>query len=129
MTAFESQCFQKLDFSKKQLKQFRAAARRDLEISGASKVPEVIFKFSYDALIKLGIAAIAGQGYKVRSVPGHHVKILEKLSELYEDKDIAIIGNRMRQARNLDFYEGGFEITEKDSEEYFRFVKDIFDKT
>lgn len=128
MINFESQYFQKISFDKKQLKQFTIAARRDLKIASSSEIPEVIFKFSYDALIKLGIAAIAVRGYKVRSIPGHHMKIIEKLSELFANEDIAVIGNHMRQARNLDFYEGGFEITEKDSGDYLHFVEGVFKK-
>jgi hypothetical protein len=39
----------------------------------------------------------ARKGYKVRSAIGHHVKILEKLSQLFKDEDILVLGNKMRQ--------------------------------
>jgi hypothetical protein len=104
------------------------SARHDLKIAESADIPDVIFKFSYDALIKLGIALIAEKGYKVRSKAGHHIKILEKLSQLLKDEDVLVLGNKMRQERNINLYDGGFFVGEKDSLEYFEFVKSMFEK-
>ncbi|MFH1459347.1 MAG: hypothetical protein ABIG64_03110 [Candidatus Omnitrophota bacterium] len=128
MINFESQHFQKLTFQQKQIDQFLLSARHDLKIAEESDVPDVIFKFGYDALIKLGIALIAKKGHKVRSTAGHHIKILEKLSQLLKDEDIVVLGNKMRQERNVNLYDGGFFVGEKDSLEYLEFVKSIFKK-
>lgn len=87
-----------------------------------------MFRFSYDVLIKLGIALIAKEGYKIRSITGHHVKILEKLSQLLKDEDILALGNKMRRERNANLYDGGFFVGEKDSREYLVFVKSVFKK-
>ena len=125
MINFEKQYFRKFNFDESQLKRFLSTAKRDLKIARDSKIAEVVFKFSYDAFIKLGIAIIAFRGHKVRSVIGHHMKVIEKLAEILDDEDIAVIGNKIRQTRNFDFYDGGTEITEKDSEEYLRFVENI----
>ncbi|MEK7212507.1 MAG: hypothetical protein AAB686_02430 [Patescibacteria group bacterium] len=129
MTRFEDQYFQKFSFDRVQIGRLLKSAKRSLRIAAESRVPEVVFKFSYEALIKLGIVAIARRGYRVRSAPGHHMKILEKLSELLGDENIVIVGNRMRQVRNLDLYEGGdSEITEKESRDYLDFVRSISKK-
>lgn len=128
MINFESQHFQKLSFPGQQIQQFLRSARHDLKIAEGSDVPDVIFKFGYDALIKLGIALIAKKGYKVRSTAGHHVKILEKLSQLLKDEDIIVLGNKMRQERNVNLYGGGIFVGEKDSLEYLAFIKSIFKK-
>lgn len=128
MINFESQHFQKLTFQEQQINQFLLSARHDLKIAEESDVPDVIFKFGYDALIKLGIALIAKKGYKVRSTAGHHVKILEKLSQLLKDEDIVVLGNKMRQERNVNLYDGGIFVGEKDSLEYLEFVKGTFKK-
>lgn len=128
MINFESQHFQKLTFKEEQIDQFLKSALHDLKIAEESDISDVIFKFSYDALIKLGIALIAKKGYKVRSVAGHHIKILEKLSQLLEDEDITVLGNKMRQERNVNLYDGGFFIGEKDSFAYLEFVKSAFKK-
>jgi len=128
MINFESQYFQKLAFADEQIEQFLKSALHDLKIAEESDIPDVVFKFSYDALIKLGITLIAKKGYKVRSTAGHHVKILGKMSELLKDEDILVLGNKMRQERNTNLYDGGFFVGEKDSREYLDFVKNVFKK-
>jgi hypothetical protein len=128
MINFESQYFQKLTFTEKQIEQFSNSALHDLKIAEGSEIPDVVFKFSYDALIKLGIVLIAKKGYKVRSATGHHVKILEKLNQLLQDEDILVLGNKMRQERNFNLYDGGFFVGEKDSREYLDFIKGVFKK-
>ena len=128
MINFESRYFQKLAFKEEQIAQFLKSALHDLEIAGRSDIPDVIFKFSYDALVKLGIALIAKKGYKIRSTTGHHVKILEKLSQILKEEDILVFGNKMRQERNFNLYDGRFFVGEKDSREYLDFVKSVFKK-
>ena len=128
MINFESQFFQKLAFEKKQIDRFLMSALHDFKIAESTEIPDVVFKFSYDALIKLGIMLIAKKGYKVRSTAGHHIKILEKLSQLLRDENILVLGNKMRQERNANLYAGGFFVGEKDSFEYLKFVKSIFKK-
>jgi hypothetical protein len=128
MINFESQYFQKLSFKEEQIEQFIKSALHDLKIAEESDIPDVIFKFSYDVLIKIGIALIAKEGYKVRSATGHHVKILEKLSQMLGEEDIFALGNKMRQERNFNLYDGRFFVGEKDSREYLDFVKGIFKK-
>ncbi|MCX6721282.1 MAG: hypothetical protein NT026_01625 [Candidatus Staskawiczbacteria bacterium] len=123
--SFESKFFEKRKFEGKTIKKYFSGAGRDLKIAIENKHPEVIFKFSYDCLIKLGITLIASQNYRIRSRTGHHVKILEKLSEILEDKDIEIMGEAMRKKRNFDLYEGGAIISEKEAKEYLNFVKII----
>ena len=128
MISFENQYFQKLVFKDEQIEQFIKSALHDLQIAKGSDISDVIFKFSYDALIKLGIALIAKKGFKIRSTSGHHVKILEKMSQLLKDEDILVLGNKMRQERNNNLYDGGFFVGDKDSREYLDFVKNVFKK-
>ena len=128
MMYFENESFQKFNFKKEQIKKYFGSARRDILIAQKSTIPEVIFKFSYDALIKIGITLIAKKGFKIRSRAGHHIKILEKLSKLLNDEDIEILGNKMREERNLDLYGGGRLISKKESQEYLTFIKKVFKK-
>ena len=128
MINFENKYFRKIKFTPEQVKQYFRSAVKDLKIAQASPFPEVIFRFTYDALLKFGIGLIAKQGFKVRSITGHHVKILEKTAQILKNSDIEIIGNKMRQNRNFDIYSGGFLISEKDANEYLKFVADIFRK-
>jgi len=128
MINFENQYFQRLAFKEGQIEQFLKSALHDLGIAESSNIPDIVFKFSYDALVKLGIALIAKKGYKIRSTTGHHVKILEKLSQILKEEDILVLGNKMRQERNTNLYDGGFFVGEKDSREYLDFVKSVFKK-
>lgn len=86
------------------------------------------FNYAYTALIKAGIASLSYYHVKVKSVPGHHIKIIEKLAQILKDDDIEDIGNSMRSKRNLDFYAGGIEVTEKECKEYINFVKEVLAK-
>lgn len=125
---FEPKYFVKFKFTNQQLSKYLQSASKDLRIANNSEITEVVFRFSYDALVKLGITLIAANGYKVRSTAGHHVKTIEKLSEILDDADIEIIGNQMRKIRNTEFYHGGMVITEKQAKEFNRFVQQVFAK-
>ncbi|MFC2062099.1 hypothetical protein ACFLUV_06270 [Elusimicrobiota bacterium] len=126
MISFEQKYFRKFIFSKGQIEQFTQSAIHDLKIAEEAVVSDVTFKFSYDALIKIGITLIAMRGYKVRSTAGHHIKILEKLSDILGDEDIIVLGDKMRKERNLNLYDGGFFVGDKDSREYLVFVENVF---
>ena len=126
---FDKESFQNFKFSANEINQYYQNTLRDLNIARKDDFPEVRFTYSYQALIKCGITLIAKVGQvKVRSIPGHHKKILEKLSEILQDKEILDIGNAMRAKRNLDFYGGGEIITEKEADEYLEFVEGILKK-
>lgn len=48
--------------------------------------------------------------------------------QILKDDTIADLGNIMRSKRNVDLYSGGIEITEKECDEYIKFVDDILMK-
>ncbi len=126
---FDKEYFQPFKFTNKILKDYFENAMRDLKIAREDKFEEVKFVYSYNALIKTGIVLIGKIGkVKVRSVPGHHLKILEKMSEILKDEDVFTVGNSMRKKRNLDFYSGGEVISEKEAREYLEFVEKLIAK-
>ena len=125
---FDQEHFEKFAFTKEQIKKYFSSAKESLKIAENTDIPEVIFKFSYDALIKVGLALIASKRYRIKSREGHHIKILESLSKILDDSDIGTIGNRMRKQRNMDLYEGGITVEEKENKEYRQFVKEVFKK-
>ena len=122
---FESIFFEKRKFEKKVLDKYFDSAMRDLKIAADNRHPEVIFKFSYDSLIKTGLTLVAFYGYRVKSRRGHHIKILEKLSDILGNKNIKIMGEAMRKKRNLDLYDGGAIISDKEARQYLSFIKNI----
>ncbi|HNV23359.1 MAG TPA: hypothetical protein PKH98_00555, partial [Candidatus Omnitrophota bacterium] len=66
---------------------------------------------------------IAKEGYRVKSSLGHHQKIIEALSQILDSKDVLIIGDSMRKARNLDFYSATTFTVTNEVKEYLVFVK------
>ena len=126
---FETKFFQKKRLEDKVISKYLRNSVKDLNIAVRSREPEVIFNFSYFALIKAGIVLISACGYRVKSRVGHHVKILEKLAEILDDKDIEMIGDKMRKKRNLDLYEGGIVIDLQEAQQYLNFIKVVVRKT
>lgn len=96
-----------------------------MEIAKNDTFLEVKFNYSYNALLKSGIALLSHNNIKIKSVPGHHIKIIEKLAELLDNEDISDFGNVMRSKRNSDLYNGGIDVTEKECKEYISFVEKI----
>ena len=125
---FDTKFFQKKKFDKRTILKYFRNAIEDFRIAFNDNRPAVIFNFSYSALIKIGITFLALQGYRIKSRKGHHIKILEKLSEILDDKDIEIIGDKMRKKRNLDLYEGGIIIELREAKQYLNFVEETLNK-
>jgi hypothetical protein len=120
---FEDKYFRKMKFSLEQVEKYITSADKDIKIASTTNDPDIKFQFAYNALIKLGIAAIASRDYKVSSRAGHHIKIIEKASEILKYKDVLIYGNQMRKTRNTELYDGGVLITKKQADEYAQFIK------
>ncbi|MBI5149261.1 MAG: hypothetical protein HZA28_00620 [Candidatus Omnitrophica bacterium] len=130
MTRFEKEYFRPFSFSGKEIDRYFQNALRDLKIAQTDPYTEVRFTYCYQALIKSGIALIAKVGQvKVRSVAGHHVQVLTKMSNLLNNPDILTIGNAMRMKRNLDLYSGGEFISKKETGDYIRFTKQVINQT
>ncbi|MFA5432785.1 MAG: hypothetical protein WC319_07935 [Candidatus Paceibacterota bacterium] len=123
---YEQDYFHKFTFSESQKESYLASAEHSLKIAKDSNVPEVVFKFSYEALIKLGVYLIAKDGHRARSIPGHHFKIIEKMSQILKNREVFKIGNKIRERRNADLYDGCFFISEKDSKEILEFIEKVF---
>lgn len=129
MSTFDPKHFVKFKFEPEQIARYFNNAMRDFKIASEDDHLEVKFNYCYNALIKAGIALIAAKGgVKVRSIPGHHIKTIEKMSEILKDETVQAIGNAMRSKRNEDFYGGGIFISEKESSEYLKYVREILDK-
>ncbi|OIO52878.1 hypothetical protein AUJ78_00665 [Candidatus Peregrinibacteria bacterium CG1_02_41_10] len=120
--------FQEFQYTKQQLEKFLLNARNDLKIAEHDNNPSIIYRFAYDAVIKLGVYLLAKQKLKVRSVMGHHFKILEFIAEILELKDEIDYLNRVRRQRNQDLYEGGIEFTKKEADSLLQVVQKIFTK-
>ena len=120
--------FQKFNFTAKQIQANLENALRDLDIAERDKILDVKFNYSYTALLKAGLSLLSQNNLKVKSLPGHHVKIIEALSQSLSDPVVVDIGEAMRRKRNLGLYAGGVEITAKECSEYIGFVRKVLSK-
>lgn len=55
--------FEKFTFTPRQINKYYQAALNDLKIAAESNLPEVSFRFGYDALLKLAIALCADNSF------------------------------------------------------------------
>jgi hypothetical protein len=125
---FEDASFVRFTFSKDQIKKNFDNALKDFDIAQKDTILDVKFNYAYTACIKAGIALLSFHQVKVRSAPGHHVKIIDKMAEILDYDTISDMGNIMRSKRNMNFYGGGIEVTEKECAEYIKFVEDVLEK-
>lgn len=77
---FEEAYFDKFKFTTEQIRRNFDNTLKDLNIAKKDKILEVKFNYAYTALIKSGIALLSLYQVKIKSVPGHHVKIVEKMA-------------------------------------------------
>ena len=120
---FDDKYFSHFNFTKEQIKKNLQNALKDLDIAETDKILDVKFNYAYSALLKAGIALLSHHQIRIKSAPGHHIKIIEILAEELKDETVADIGNVMRSKRNINMYSGGIEATEKECQEYIGFVK------
>ena len=125
---FEDAYFTEFKFTEAQIKKNIENALKDFGIAKKDTILDVKFNYAYTAFIKAGIALLSSYHAKIKSMPGHHVKIIEKTAEILKDDGILSIGNAMRSRRNIDFYAGGAEVTEKECYEYIKFVESVINK-
>ncbi|MBN2097928.1 MAG: hypothetical protein JW714_05610 [Candidatus Omnitrophica bacterium] len=122
---FNDRYFKHFNFSKEQIDKNLQNAFKDFAIAKKDNILEVKFNYAYTALIKAGIALFSFYKLKIKSVPGHHIKIIEKISDILKNETVNEIGNLMRSKRNLDFYSGGIEVPEKECHEYIDFMEKV----
>ena len=122
---FDKNFFVKQSFTAQAKKDLSSSLSRELEIALSSDIPEVRFHFAYMALLKAGIYMIAREGYRIKSAPGHHTAIIESLSRLMADKEIAVVGDKMRRDRNLDLYSFRAAVSDTENEEHLKFINKI----
>lgn len=124
----DPQFFKDFPFTPQQIEKYWKNTLKDLSIAKKDSIPDVKFTYSYSALLKAGITLLAKmKKVKVRSIPGHHVKVLEMLSELLGDPKIAAVGNAMRSKRNTDLYGEGAPVTEKEALDCLHFIEEVIE--
>lgn len=125
---FDNKYFNNFKFTDDQVMANFNNAMNDLKIAMNDHYPDVRFNYSYNSLVKAGIALLSSHNIKMKSVPGHHIKLIETIARMLQDETINAIGNIMRTKRNTDLYDGGIEITEKECDEYSAYAGGVLKK-
>lgn len=79
-----------------------AAARKTLEID-----EEASYQLAYEAMLKATIGFMLSFGVRPRSLPGHHVTIIEFAGKRLpkENQELIALFDRMRRKRHLAIYD------------------------
>lgn len=79
-----------------------AAARKTLAID-----EEACYQLAYEAMLKASLGFMLSVGYRPRSLPGHHVAVIEFAEENLGKgyKDLISLFNRMRRKRHQVIYD------------------------
>jgi len=120
--------FEKFDFTTQQIIKFWDKAVRDFRLAEQAREIEIIFVFTYEAMLKVAIAVCAKNNLRVKARRGHHIELIDKMAEILNDQDIKQVGNEIRTKRNRGLYSGGDTVSRKEADFYCKFVKQIFEK-
>lgn len=120
--------FEKFDFTTQQIIKFWDKAVRDFRLAEQAKEIEIIFVFTYEAMLKVAISVCAKNNLRVKARRGHHIELIDKMAEILDDQDIKQVGNEIRTKRNRGLYSGGDTVSRKEADFYCKFVKQIFEK-
>lgn len=78
---------------------------------------EAAYQMFYESMLKASLALMLSYGFRPRSLPGHHVNIIEFSAKKLGNHYAYIMNtfNKMRRKRNQVIYEADIEITEKEA--------------
>jgi uncharacterized protein (UPF0332 family) len=104
-----------------------ATAKRILDID-----EEASFQQAYEAMLKASLALMLAHGLRPRSLPGHHVAIIEFAGKQLgkQFRDLIAMFDRMRRKRNQALYDVKGLVSKQDAEqaletaaEYLRVIR------
>lgn len=87
---------------------------------------ETAYQMFYEAMLKASLALMLSYGFRPRSLPGHHVNIIEFSTKKLGNHYAYIMNtfNKMRRKRNQVIYEADVEITEKEANNALKTAKE-----
>lgn len=110
---------QKVDWA--QIDRFLASA--DKKLISARKIlafdDEAGLEQAYEAMLKASLALMLSHGLRPRSLPGHHVAIIEFVRSHIEAKHSALLTlfDRLRRQRNQALYDDTGFVSHRDAEQ------------
>ncbi len=114
-----------------QIKGHLSGAKKKL--GTAQKVSEIdeesAYQLAYEAMLKASLALILRDGIRPRSIPGHHVAIIEKAEEILGDDaaNMIKIFDEMRRNRNTFLYEADGFISSDELKEALKIAEEYIE--
>jgi hypothetical protein len=80
----------------------------------------------YEAMLKASLGFMFSHGLRARSVPGHHVAIIEFARQRLDKKHAALLTvfDRLRRKRNLALYDDSGFVSRQDAEQAIQAASD-----
>ena len=80
---------------------------------------ETAYQMAYDAMLKASLAFLLSRGLRPRSLPGHHVAIIEYVEKSLGPSfgDLLLMFDRMRRKRNQAIYDASGLISKQEAGE------------
>jgi hypothetical protein len=111
-----------------QIDRFLASA--DKKLASARKIlafdEEACLQQAYEAMLKATLGFMFSHGLRARSIPGHHVAIIEFASQRIDKKHAALLTvfDRLRRKRNLALYDDTGFVSHQDAEQAIQSASD-----
>lgn len=88
---------------------------------------EACLQQAYESMLKASIGFMLSHGLRVRSIPGHHIAILEFVTEKLDKKHAGLLAvfDRLRRKRNAVLYDDEGFISREEAEESIRCAGDL----
>jgi uncharacterized protein (UPF0332 family) len=111
-----------------QIERFLASA--DKKLASARKIlafdEEACLQQAYEAMLKASLGLMFSHGLRARSIPGHHVAIIEFARQRVDKKHARLLTafDRLRRKRNLALYDDTGFVSEEDAEHALESARD-----
>ena len=101
-----------------------ARERLNTAIQISDSDQEAAYEMAYEAVLKASIAILFKNGLRPRSLPGHHIAILEKANELLGDafNNHFNVFDEMRRSRNDFIYDADGFVSSHEVKEAIKLV-------
>ena len=93
MIQFDNKYFSVFKFTKADTEKHLENAVKDLNIAIIDQILDVKFNYSYNAMLKAGVALLSFHQLKIKNALGHHIKVIEMLAKLLNDDNISVLGD------------------------------------
>ena|SRR5271154_3964126 len=104
-----------------QIERFLASAEKKLASAGKILAfdEEAALQQAYEAMLKASLGLMFSHGSRARSLPGHHIVIIEFIEKHLDKKHSGLISvfDRLRRKRNQALYDDSGFVSRRDAEE------------